>query len=115
MPSESLPKRMILRHRDAIDRLFKEGKKVSGRFVYLLYLPLEPSAGIPAQAAFLCGKRTGNAVRRNYYKRVFRDVFRKNKPSFAGFQTLIVSHNNIVKSDLQQLQEDIIQTAKKMK
>ena len=106
---------MILRHRDAIDRIFQTGKKVSGKFVYFLYLPMNGSEGVPIQIGFMCGKKTGNAAKRNYYKRVFREVFRKNKSYFSGFQTLIISQAFIIKSDFESLREDIINTAKKMK
>jgi ribonuclease P protein component len=115
MHTESLPKKMILRHRDEISRLFQTGKKVSGKFVYFLYLPVNESEGVPMQIGFMCGKKTGNAVKRNYYKRVFREVFRKNKSYFTGFQTLIISQASIIKSDFESLKGDIINTAKKMK
>lgn len=115
MVSETLPKKFIIHKRDTIERLFRSGKKISGRFVYYLYLPLDPKETTPMQAAFMCGKKIGNAVTRNYYKRVLREVFRKNKTLFEGFQTLIVAQNAILRSDFASLQEDIIATAKKLK
>lgn len=115
MPTETLPKKMIITHREMIEKLFKSGRKVSGRFVYFLYLPMEASEDIPMQVGFMCGKKTGNAVTRNYYKRVFREVFRKNKSYFTGYRTLIISQQPILHSDFSSLEEDIVLTAKKMK
>ncbi len=112
---ETLPKKMIITRRDTIEKLFQGGKKASGRFVYFLYSPIEASEDVPMQVGFMCGKRTGNAVTRNYYKRVFREVFRKNKSYFTGFRTLIISQQSILDSDFKALEEDIILTAKKMK
>lgn len=115
MASETLPKKMIIRRRDAIEQLFQKGNKISGRFTYLLYLPLDSSEGISMQIGFMCGKKIGNAVTRNYYKRVLREVFRKNKSYFTGFQTLIIAQPSILKSDFFTLQEDIIVAGKKLK
>ena len=115
MPAETLPKKMVITRRDTIEKLFQSGKKVSGRFVYFLFLPIEPSVDVSMQVGFMCGKKTGNAVTRNYYKRVFREVFRKNKLYFTGYQTLIISQQSILRSDFGSLEEDIILTAKKMK
>jgi len=106
---------MIIHRRGTIERLFKNGKKISGQYVYMLYLPMEESGDADMQVGFMCGKKIGNAVARNYYKRVLREVFRKNKNYFAGFQTLIITQKPILRSDFESLQEDIISTAKKLK
>lgn len=115
MASETLPKKIIIHRRDEIERLFQSGRKISGQFVYFLYLPIEETKLVPMQIGFMCGKKIGNAVTRNYYKRLLREVFRKNKSFFKGFQTLIIAQNSILRSDFTSLQEDIILTAKKIK
>lgn len=106
---------MIIHRRDTIEQLFKNGKKISGQFIYMLYLSIAESESADMQVGFMCGKKIGNAVVRNYYKRVLREVFRKNKTYFKGFQTLIITQKSILNSDFESLQNDIISTAKKLK
>ncbi len=51
-------------------------------------------------------KKIGNAVVRNYYKRIFRDYFRNNKSFFVkGYDYVIIARKNIVSYSFEQLKD----------
>ena len=112
MTQESLPKNIVIRHRDDFEQLFQSGKRVPGTFVYLLYLPMLSDEPQRPNVGFVCGKKIGNAVTRNKYKRLMREIFRKHKGLFTGFQVLIVAQSAILNADSRSLQEEILSLTK---
>ncbi len=110
--TESLSKKLIITRKDDFDQLFGSGKRLSGKFVYLIYLPLKEKNKTQLNIGFVCGKKIGGAVRRNDYKRLMREVFRKNKDVFTGFRILIVAQPAIANADLISLQDDILSLGK---
>lgn len=112
--TESLPKSLIIRHTDDFDQLFGSGKRLSGKFVYLIYLRLteEEKNKTPVKIGFVCGKKIGGAVRRNDYKRLMREIFRKNKDLFTGFRILIVAQPAIANADYSSLQDEMVSLTK---
>lgn len=113
MPDESLRKTLILRKRDDFEKLFQSGRRISGQFVFINYLST-PEA-VSFKAGFVCGKKIGNAVTRNLYKRRMREIVRKNKPLFTGLEFILVAQANILKSDYDSLRRDIVDTISKIK
>jgi ribonuclease P protein component len=115
--TESLPKEIIIRHADDFDRLFGSGKRVAGKCIYLIYLPLteEEKKTMPLQIGFVCGKKIGNAVYRNSCRRRMREIFRRNKNVFIGYKTLIVAQSAIAHSAREVLQHEILTLAQRLK
>jgi ribonuclease P protein component len=116
MTSESLPKSIIIRHAHDFQRLFQNGKRLSGKFVHLIYLPLgaREEDDVFVRFGFACGKKIGGAVQRNYYKRLMREMARKNRDRFAGFEALIVAQPAIVQANYETLREDILNLARSL-
>ena len=70
---------MILKKRKEIDDIFKLGIRIPGR-IFNAFVHTSGKSSV----AFLISKRTGNAVKRNRMKRLFREAFRINKKKFEG-------------------------------
>jgi ribonuclease P protein component len=76
-----LPRTAILRGEKAFARLFKSGKVMRSPLVDFRFI-LQPDVQQPSTVAFIASKRLGNAVKRNYCKRMMRESYRLNKPLF---------------------------------
>jgi ribonuclease P protein component len=67
-----------------IGQLFAEGKRVKKFPLQLIYLPVKHHAEFPIKVGFSVPKRNVKlAVNRNKIKRLMREVYRKNKYTFA--------------------------------
>lgn len=74
------PKTEKLKSRIHIDLMFTEGQTVSKFPLRLVYVPLGKDATTPLQMGVSVSKRSfKRAVDRNYFKRVLRETYRKNK------------------------------------
>lgn len=77
---------MILRGKDNFDRIFSGAKPIYGKHVDLRYIWLEdPSDGF--KMAFIAGKRTGKASRRNRAKRLMREAYRLHRHTLEKIVT----------------------------
>ncbi len=112
MTAETLKKTHILSGRKDFERLFREGRRLYGNFVYFISEPA-PDSGM--KIAFICGRRIGNAVVRNRCKRLLREVVRKNKTIFNGRHTLIIALPTITHGSYAALCNDILTLAQKFK
>jgi ribonuclease P protein component len=72
-----LPGKSILKKKNDIDRVFREGK----RFTFDICTVYVSSSGTTG-VAFLVRKKMGNAVRRNRMKRLFREAYRLHRSQF---------------------------------
>jgi ribonuclease P protein component len=87
-PDERLPRALVLREREAFDRIRGQGQRVHGRFCTLTFLAGDQEAGL---AAFVAGKRCGNAVQRNSLRRRMREIHRKLRHTLPANASLIWS------------------------
>jgi RNase P protein component len=68
---------MILRGKNNFVRIFSESKPVYGKHVDMRYILFDdPAEGF--KMAFIAGKKTGKATRRNRIKRLMREAYRQN-------------------------------------
>jgi len=73
----SLKKCEILRGRQNFDAIFESGKMLSGSNVSIFYRPAQNR-----KIGFVVSKKVKNAVKRNRYKRLLREIYRLNKQHF---------------------------------
>jgi len=57
------------------ERVYRRGRRLSGRYVVLYAFPREPRDA-PPRLGVVAGKRVGSAVTRNRAKRLLREAFR---------------------------------------
>lgn len=112
---QRLPRRMIIRRKDAFEAMFQNGRRRNGRFVQLIIVPQPGEHSSAMMAAFVCGKRIGNAVHRNLYKRRMREIFRKNKFYFRGWNVLFVAFPAIRNAKFTELEKDVLRTAEEFR
>ena len=78
--NETYPREEKLKAKRLIDELFITGKSVSKYPLRLVYIEVEDEDAPPLQTGVSVSKRHfKKAVDRNYYKRLLRESYRKNK------------------------------------
>ena len=75
----ALPKTDLLRTTGEFQRVYRGGRRIWGNGFAIILLPTE---GERCRLGISVQKKTGNAVRRNRIKRLFREVFRLNRALF---------------------------------
>lgn len=90
-----------------ISRIFKDGKRLSNRYLSLIFVPvpegqsnLEASFehGRPGRVAFIAGKRNGNACWRNAAKRRMRELVRQLGGPWPGFDMLFIAKRSLTEA-----------------
>lgn len=114
--SERLSKTDIIRSQKEFEHLFREGRRIYGKYVFMIYQPYRPSQPDAPQsrAAFIAGRRYGKAVERNRMKRRLREIFRRNRQAFAHFQVLLIAQRGPFTGSFQTLRQEVLQLAAKM-
>jgi ribonuclease P protein component len=80
----SYPTAEKLKSKKIIDRLFSEGQTVGKYPLRLVYAPYDFEENVPLKMGVSVSKKHfKNAVDRNYFKRVLRECYRKNKSILA--------------------------------
>ena len=75
----ALPKTDLLKTTGEFQRVYRGGRRIWGNGFAIIFLPTE---GGRCRLGISVQKKTGNAVRRNRIKRLFREVFRLNRTLF---------------------------------
>lgn len=77
---QSLKRCEILKSRALFSLVFERGTRIHGKFLTLLLIrnPIR-------QIGFTITKTCKTAVKRNFYKRLLREIFRKNKYQFGNY------------------------------
>lgn len=110
-----------LRHQSDFSRLREQGSRYNcGSFVVNA---APPAAGTPAASrgfarlGVIASKKTvGNrAVRRNYAKRVFREIFRKNPTAFPqGWDVIVIVRRGFEDVPFPQLEARYLEAARRV-
>ncbi|RLE31862.1 ribonuclease P protein component [Candidatus Acetothermia bacterium] len=77
-----------LRRKKEVDRVFREGERLEGR--YFRFILLRKEEEIP-RILIVVGRKVGKAVVRNRVKRAVREGFRKNKELFSGLDVVVIA------------------------
>jgi len=94
---QSLKRFEILKSRTLFNFVFERGTRIHGKFLTLLLIryPFR-------QIGFTITKSCKTAVKRNYYKRLLREIVRKNKYHFGTYIFILhlKAQTNLTYSDL---------------
>jgi len=95
-----------LRKQAEFSRVRSEGHRVRcGPFIFQCRVPAERSPAAP-KLGVIASRRVGNAVKRNYGKRLIREIFRRNQASLpAGSETVVVLRSGFDRFDCAALEQ----------
>ena len=85
----------IIKSSAEISNLFENGQRINTPFFTLIVLSDGKQHGRNGRAAFVAGKRNGNAVWRNRAKRRMRALFRDSADDFGGMAVVFLARRNI--------------------
>ena len=101
---------MVKSHED-FNEIIKNGKKLKGKYIYIFSKEKnfsKPNFGVAV------GKKLGNAVIRNKFKRQFRNIVDKNKFLFKNNNNYIIMiKKEAINASFSELELDLINTLKK--
>ena len=82
-----LPKENIIRNKFEFNKVYSKGHSYVN---HLMVIHVINSDNIKGKIGFAVGKKIGNAVVRNYYKRVIRNICDKNKNLYSNNKDYII-------------------------
>lgn len=85
--------------------VYEKGKSLAERNLVLYWLPNNLGK---TRFGFSIGKKVGNAVIRNRYKRILKEICRLNYNNFAaGFDCVIIARPRIVGQDYHKIENSL--------
>ena len=107
---ETLRKREILRGYGAVQEVLEKGRKFSGKFVNVFYLPDREK-----RVAFIAARRYRKAVQRNRIKRLLRENYRKNKELFPNGKWILYGKFFEPLPSYHDIRQDLIETVNRVR
>lgn len=101
----------ILRKSYEIEKLLMNKKSVGSRYYVIYYMEASDNE---VHIAISASKKLGDAVVRNYEKRVIRELLRKHIEEFKGLDVLFVIKRNSLELDFNEKERQIKYLLKKM-
>jgi ribonuclease P protein component len=96
IPSARFQRHEHIRQRGDFQRIYNDGRRISGRYGTFFLLP----NGLPAgRLGIAATRKFGPAVSRNRAKRLIRDVFRRNKIA-PGFDLVVIPKRTLLEAGL---------------
>lgn len=77
-----------------IDAVFRSAQRSAQPSVIVLASRTPDGRGPEGRVAFVAGKKTGNAVRRNRSKRVLREAVRRTGGPWGGYDIVVIARAN---------------------
>ena len=81
----SFRKKDRIRKKKEFEKIFRNGKKVFGKYLYLYLLNNHENPKL----GFIINKKKRNGVERNRLKRQLKEIFRQNKPRFNKYSVVV--------------------------
>jgi ribonuclease P protein component len=88
-----------------ITHLFKEGRRVGTKDITLIVMRNEEEHDQYGRAAFIAGKKLGNAVWRNRAKRRMRALCKELQGPFAGYDVLFVARRSVNEASFEEMKQ----------
>ena len=109
MKPEGFPKEERVRRSSEFTRIFREGTRVTGRYVSAFWISDPESDGPVNRIGVAAGKRLGNAVLRNRLKRRMREAYRHNKKELVcqGVVVVFVASSRMIGRTTRDIAEDM--------
>jgi ribonuclease P protein component, eubacterial len=93
-----LTKFLVIKKNEEFQCIFEKGHSIYGRYLVVYFLHTSFDC---ARFGFCVGKKVGNAVVRNHFKRLLREAILATATSgFEGFDILLVARNSIRSASL---------------
>lgn len=86
-----------------IDRVFGSGKRIAHPLLVALVRETPDGRGPEGRVAFIAGKKTGNAVRRNRSKRVLRACVHRIQANWTGYDVALIARTDTWQASAQEL------------
>ncbi|MEN3046294.1 MAG: ribonuclease P protein component [Candidatus Hydrothermales bacterium] len=93
-----LPKRL---KKDEIKEVFESGEFKRGNMITLVYKKGE------GKVAFTSKKENLKAHDRNRIKRILREIFRKNRHLFKGFDVVLIGNSKILNTHINEVEKEL--------
>ncbi|MCK8824528.1 ribonuclease P protein component [Fuchsiella alkaliacetigena] len=91
--NKTFPKSERLTKNHQFKRVYEQGNSIANEFVVLYFLK---NGGNKRRIGFSISKKIGKAVIRNRIKRIFKEIYRKNKNDLvSGIDLIIIARKGI--------------------
>jgi ribonuclease P protein component len=105
--------RLKLKKTDEFSSVFNFRKRISGMAMVVHYMP--NALGYP-RLGMVVGKKTVRlAVRRNYMKRVLRELFRQGRHALGGVDILVRPYKEFTHQQYAEISEEFLQLLGKLR
>ena len=105
VPDLSFPKELKIRKTSQYEDIFGKSKKLRGEHFDILYV--QNSLGHSRIGLVASKKKVPSEVGRNRFKRVMREVFRRNKPLFGSLDIVFIANRGSESLTYSQAKRDI--------
>jgi ribonuclease P protein component len=112
LKKNAFPKRFRLLNNDEFKAVMKQRRRFSSNVLILYFFPNEFEF---SRLGVTVGKSAGNAVERNRFKRLVREVFRQNREQLpAGWDFVIIKQKNIKEPTFEDIKQSFLNLAQKI-
>ncbi len=95
----------VIKKNQEFQLIFEKGHSIHGRYLVVYFLH---NAGLTNRFGICVGKKLGNAVRRNYLKRLLREAVRViTFPDQVGWDMLLIAKKQILNASLNGIIDEI--------